>query len=318
MLFSRVSVVIPLYNRAALVEQTLRCLAPELHDGVQLEIIVVDDGSTDDGVNVVRRTAPQAILLCVPNGGAAKARNLGLGVASAEFVLLLDSDDLVEPDFFLGRVRALYENPSADAAYGPWQHFRGVGDFKSSAIAPRFSPYPIEAQQRTRSHLVRLLRGWYIAPHTLLWRADTLRRVGGYTEALRVNQDVDLLFRVLTSGPGILGVDAPMALYRDHEGSRQGSLATKAKALDLLHLRDRFVVTLRKNGMLDEEASAALGTFCFEQWRTLRKPFPDVAASFLELSRTLNPAMTLAGRWPLRMLAKVVGPAAAVRVRDAF
>jgi glycosyltransferase involved in cell wall biosynthesis len=315
---SRVSVVIPLYNRASLVDQTLRCLAPDLHEGVQLEIIVVDDGSTDGGVEVVRRTAPQAIVLGVPHGGAARARNSGLGHATGEFILLMDSDDLVEPDFFRERVHALHENPSADAAYGPWEHFFGAGDFEPGDITPRFMSYPIERQQQTRSHLVRLLRGWYIAPHTLLWRAAALRRVGGHSEALRVNQDVDLLFRVLVSGSGIVGVDAPRALYRDHEGPRQGSLATKAKAWDLLHLRETFVATLTRNGMLDEEASVELGAFCFEQWRTLRKTLPDVAASFLELSRKLSPGMALAGRWPLRMLAKVVGPAAAIKLRDAF
>lgn len=315
---SRVSVVIPLYNRASLVDQTLRSLAPELHDGIQLEIIVVDDGSTDDGVDVVRRTAPRAVVLGVPHGGAARARNAGLGRATGEFILLMDSDDIVEPDFFRERVHALHENPDADAAYGPWEHFQGVGDFDPAAIAPRFTSYPIEREQQTRSHLFRLLRGWYIAPHTLLWRAAALRRVGGQSAALRVNQDVDLLFRILVSGSGIVGVDAPMALYRDHEGSRQGSLATKDKALDLLHLRETFVATLTTNGMLDESASAELGAFCFDQWRAMRKTLPDVAASFLELSTNLNPDMTLPGRWPLRMLAKVVGPAAAVRVRDAF
>jgi len=317
-LSSRVSVVIPLYNRASLVDQTLRCFAPESHDGLQLEIIIVDDGSTDDGVEVVRRTAPHATVLAVPHGGAARARNAGLDRATGEFILLMDSDDLVEPDFFRSRLHALHENPSADAAYGPWEHFCGVGNFEPGAIVPRFLPYPIEPQQQTRSHLVRLLRGWYIAPHTLLWRAAALRRVGGHSEALRVNQDVDLLFRILVSGSGIVGVDAPMALYRDHEGPRQGSVATKDKASDLLRLREQFVATLTKKGLLDHESSAALGAFCFDQWRTLRKTLPDFAASFLELSRKLSPDMTLPGRWPLRMLAKVVGPAAAARLRDAF
>jgi len=314
----RVSVVIPLYNRAALIAETLQCLAPELHEGVGLEVIVVDDGSTDDSVNIVRRTLGDAAVIRLPHGGASRARNAGLARATAEFVLFLDSDDLVEPEFFYRRVRILRDNPTADAAYGPWEHFLGAGEFHEASIAPRFKPYPIERQQQTRSHLLRLLRGWYIAPHAILWRAQALRRVGGHSDALSVNQDVDLLFRVLISGSGIVGVDAPLALYREHGGQRQGSLENNTKALDLLRLRETFLSTLKNRGQLDEDACTELGTFCFEQWRGLRKSYPTVAASFLELSKRVSPDMTLGGRWPLRVLARLVGPATAVRLRDAL
>lgn len=313
-----VSVIIPLYNRASLVSQTLRCLAPDLHDGVRLEVFVVDDGSTDDGAEVAARAMPDAVIRRVPHGGAAKARNIGLREAKGDFILLIDSDDLIEPGFFLARLRALENSAQADAAYGPWECFRGDADFNANSVAPRFASYPIEVSLQARSHLLRLLRGWYIAPHSLLWKAEALRRVGGYAEALTVNQDVDLLFRLLTSGSGIVGCDAPLALYREHDGPRQGSLSTREKAVDLLRLRERFVDALSTKAMLDQPASDALGAFCFDQWRALRSTFPDVAASFLQLSRRLNPCMRLPGRWPLRILARIIGPVAAVRLRDAL
>ncbi|HWC76571.1 MAG TPA: glycosyltransferase family A protein, partial [Blastocatellia bacterium] len=99
-----VSVIIPLYNRANLICFTLESLRADLHPGVGLEIIVVNDASTDDGVERVARNFPNVRVLNQEHSGAPAARNAGLALASAEATLLLDSDDLVEPGFFKPRL----------------------------------------------------------------------------------------------------------------------------------------------------------------------------------------------------------------------
>ncbi len=311
-----VSVVIALHDRLALIGQTLDSLAAELHPEVRLEVIVVDDGSVDGGAELVADQYPRVQLLRQQRQGAPAARNRGIAAAAAPVLLLLDSDDLVEPGFFEPRLRALGAAPRADGAYGPWTYFEGEGAFAEAAVRSPFVPYPIEPQLEWRSHMHRLLGGWYVAPHAIAWRTSAVRRVGGQDTALRVNQDVDLMFRILCTGSGVVGCAAPRALYRHHAGPRQGMVGADArKAEEILALRRRFLGDLRAAGRLDEAAHRELGRYCFDQWDALRDIAPDVAAGLLAFSRELHPGLQLRGRWPLRALSRLVGPSRALVLR---
>jgi hypothetical protein len=314
-----VSVVIPLFDRAQLVRYTLACLAPEQHPGVRVEVIVVDDGSADGGPESIATAYPSVCVLSQGHCGAPAARNRGIAAASASSILLLDSDDLIEPGFFSPRLAALRAHPEADGAYAPWDHFASGAEWSPRNVIPRHAQYPIEFSVESKPHLDRLLGGWYIAPQTILWRLSTLRRLGGQDGALPVNQDVDLLFRVLTTGSGLVGCDAPRALVREHAGERQGVIGeSREKAESMLALRRKFVEVLRSSGELDSSAKVSLSRFCFDRWREFRTQFPDVAAGFLQLSRELYPELTLRGRWPLTLLAKLIGPVQAAVLRDAL
>jgi glycosyltransferase involved in cell wall biosynthesis len=315
-----VSVVIPLFNRARLVPFTLEALRPDRHPGVALDVIVVDDGSTDDGAAVAKETLPGIRLLSTPNHGAPHARNAGLADARGEFLLLLDSDDVVEPGFFAPRAAALRAHPPAAAAYGPFDFFAGETDFRADLILPRYEPYPVEPWVERDGHLWRLLAGWYLPPPTLLWRTSVVRSLGGHDETLRINQDVDLVFRALLAGSGIVGCSAPRGLYRDHStGARQGALAGDArKAKDLLQLRRGFARELEKAGLLGSQAREALGSYCFYTWFELRDTFPDIAEEFYRLSRSLYPNLTVPGRWPLRFLSATLGPRRAMEIKGAL
>jgi glycosyltransferase involved in cell wall biosynthesis len=304
-----VSVVVPLYNRASLIGYTLSSLLPDHHPGVRLQVIVVDDGSTDSGAEVAKRVYPWADVLCLPHRGAGAARNAGLERVETDAVLFLDSDDLVESGFFLPRLDALASDAAAAGAYGPFDFFEGHGVFEEALVRPRHMAYPIETTTSNRSHLVRVLGGWYVVGPATLWRASIIRDVGGYDEALRVNQDVDLLFRVLISTQGIIGCLAPRALCRDHAvGDRQGALrGDPRKATDLLTLRQRFLTELTRTGLDAADVREALARYCFDRWFEFRVSIPDIAEEFYALSRSLYPRLRLQGRWPLRALASALG-----------
>jgi GT2 family glycosyltransferase len=313
-----VSVVIPLFNRANLIPFTLESLRAEHHPGVRLELIVVDDGSTDSGGEIAAQVLPGTQVLRTPRTGASKARNVGLAAARAEAIFFLDSDDLVERGFFSQRLKALAQHPAADAVYGPFEFFNGDGAFSDDLVKPRHASYPLELHIEREAHLWRLLRGWYIPPPALLWRAAAVRRLGGYDEALRINQDVDLLFRALVTGAGIAGIDGPRALYRDHAAvGRQGAVGDDiGKATDLLMLRRRFIGDLENAGLFGVAARQAMGTYCFHQWFSFRKTMPAIADDFYRLSRSLYPNLRLPGRWPLRLLSATVGARRAVVLAD--
>jgi glycosyltransferase involved in cell wall biosynthesis len=313
-----VSVIIPLYNRAQLISHTLESLLPHHHPGVQLEIIIVDDGSTDAGAEIAARKCPAAHISRQPHRGAAAARNVGLRLARSRALLFLDSDDLVEPGFFAPRLEALDSHPLAAGAYGPFDFFESGGAFEETFIRPRHTRYPIETVLGARSHLVRLLGGWYIVPSAILWRAEAIREHAGYDEALRVNQDVELLFRMLTTTAGIVGCAAPRALYREHAiGGRQGSLAGDVdKASDLLTVRKRFASVIRESEFDCPETHEALARYCFERWIELRASMPRIAEEFYDLSRSLDPDLQLPGRWPLQLMSFVIGARRAALVAD--
>lgn len=297
-----VSVVVPVHNRARLLPYTLASLRAEYHPGIDLEIIVVDDGSTEP------IEAPGTRLVRQARRGAPAARNHGLRLARASAVMFLDSDDIVEPGFFAPRLTEL-ENTGADGAYGPWDHFTGDAGFTDSLVIPRHTPYPIEIGRS--AHLSRLCAGWYVNAATTIWRRSVLERVGGQDTNLLVNQDVDLMFRILMScAVGIAGTSGPRGLIREHGGPRQGTIGTSAaKVRAMVDLRARWA------SQLDGEQRDALASYCFNRWREYRRRFPDEAHEFLALSRKLG-SVTLGGRWPLRLAGKLFGPAVAARLRD--
>ena len=95
----KVSVVIPVYNTEKYLEATLQSIRNQTC--CEIEIIVIDDGSTDCSAEIVRRAADEdgrIVLVSQPNRGLSLARNAGIARASGEFVYFMDSDDLLEPD----------------------------------------------------------------------------------------------------------------------------------------------------------------------------------------------------------------------------
>lgn len=114
-----VTVLLPVYNRAGpLVEAVQSCLDQSWRP---IEILVVDDGSTDDVASALRRFGDQVQLIRKDNGGDASARNLGVANAQGDFIHFLDSDDLLAPDAVANAVAAFNAVADADLCHGQGQ-----------------------------------------------------------------------------------------------------------------------------------------------------------------------------------------------------
>lgn len=112
-----VSVVVPTYNRANTVGETVDSILAQTYDS--LELIVVDDGSTDGTSQVMQAYLgkdPRVTYLTKPNGGVASARNLGVAHAQGEFIAFCDSDDIWKPDK-LSRQTPLFQDPAVTLVY---------------------------------------------------------------------------------------------------------------------------------------------------------------------------------------------------------
>jgi glycosyltransferase involved in cell wall biosynthesis len=110
-----ISLVIPSYNRADLIAQTLDSALSQVPPF--LEVIVVDDGSTDHTASVLARYADRITVITVPNGGVQRARNRGVAAAHGSFIALCDSDDLLEAGYVATMQTWLREHPACDSIY---------------------------------------------------------------------------------------------------------------------------------------------------------------------------------------------------------
>jgi glycosyltransferase involved in cell wall biosynthesis len=133
-----VSTIIPVFNRPRLLVEAVSSVLAQTHRPI--EIIIVDDGSTDDTSRVARAMAaehPQIIrYVRKDNGGCAQARNTGLRLATGEFIQLLDSDDLLLPEKFAAQVQGLREHPECGVSYC-YTHEYVAGDPRPSRSARR-------------------------------------------------------------------------------------------------------------------------------------------------------------------------------------
>lgn len=131
---SRVSIIIPNFNRAELIKETLRSIQNQCYEN--WEAIVVDDGSTDTSTEVVTKFAAddsRIKLIVRPHGkgGAPVCRNIGISASSGDFIIFLDSDDLLAPWCLQERIKLLNEIPDLDFAVFPMLCFESqVGDSK--------------------------------------------------------------------------------------------------------------------------------------------------------------------------------------------
>lgn len=112
----KVSVIIPTYNRANLIERSVRSVLNQTYD--YIEVIVVDDGSTDNTEEIIKSINDNRIIYYKQeNGGAAKARNTGVSLATSEYIAFHDSDDVWREDKLFKQMSFLEENPHYGMVY---------------------------------------------------------------------------------------------------------------------------------------------------------------------------------------------------------
>ncbi|MGQ0633652.1 MAG: glycosyltransferase family 2 protein [Planctomycetaceae bacterium] len=187
----RVSVVIPTFNRATLVPDAIASVLSQGYP--DLEIVVVDDGSTDNTEKVLAAFGPMVNYVRQENGGPARARNTGIAHATGELLAFLDSDDLYLPGKLHEQVQYFRQRPATVLVYS-W--FRIVDSRGRTRLGRRCrltgSVY--------RDLLLQCMQG-PIYPSTVMARRQTLVDVGGLDETMPLSDDTDLFCRVARRGP---------------------------------------------------------------------------------------------------------------------
>jgi glycosyltransferase involved in cell wall biosynthesis len=231
-----VSVIIPTFNRAAYLPETLQSLQRQtLSD---FEVIVVDDGSTDNTAPLVKERYPSVRYFYQENAGPAAARNRGLCEARGRFVSFLDSDDLWRPRFLEANSDHLLSNPDVDVVFC---RFETMDADKRILPGHRKRPYSGDVT-------ARLFASTFITTPSVMIRREAIDEVGGFNSGLLTTEDYDLWLR-LSLRHRFGYVDEPLCLRRSHPGtqSRKGSpvpLIRKARLLERYYARPEFAAKI--------------------------------------------------------------------------
>ena len=218
-----VSTIIPVFNRP---RQLLEAVASVLaQDYRPVEILIVDDGSTDDTASVADRLGadhPEVRVVHQANGGPGRAREAGRQQAQGEFIQYLDSDDLLLPGKFAAQVTGLRAETVCGVSYGWTQYRRPDGSLDQA----RWKPTGHEARRLFPSFLRE--RWWETA--TPLFRKDVCEAVGAWSEQW-LEEDWEYDCRVAALGVELHFVPAFVAEHRHHVQSRLSDAGLRPEAL---------------------------------------------------------------------------------------
>ena len=186
-----VSVVMPSFNYGQYIAHAIDSALNQT--GVEVDLIVVDDGSTDDSLEVLQSYKDRIRVFQQQHGGPARARNLGIHQAKGEFITFLDADDwLLEHSLFM-RCSYLLEHPECDWVYAAWQV--ADGDGKLIGTSKELFPHPEgDLEGDIFPALVRAYSG--INTLTPLFRLADVREVGAYRTNLKGFEDYDFLLKM--------------------------------------------------------------------------------------------------------------------------
>jgi glycosyltransferase involved in cell wall biosynthesis len=220
----KVTVIIPVYNGAAFIADTVKSvLAQTFRD---FELIVLDDGSTDDTPNILGALQDPALrVVRKSNSGVADTRNQGLGLARGELVAFLDADDLFTPENLAHKVRFLDEHPDVGLVHSEIYFFNESGNLRTHGRA--------ECQGSVLAPLLEF-KAMVNSPSSALIRRELLARVGGFDIRLSTSADRDLWIR-LAAETRFGYLPEPLVRYRLHSGQMHHNIDAMERDLGAIY-----------------------------------------------------------------------------------
>jgi glycosyltransferase involved in cell wall biosynthesis len=236
-----VSILVPCYNAAPWLAQTLESALAQTWS--HREVIVVDDGSTDDSIAIARGFESRGVrVVTQPNAGASAARNHALRIARGDLVQFLDADDLLAPGKIAAQVRLLAERPPGEIASCAW------GRFTSDPAQAAFVDRVVFRDFTALDFLVLAAEtGAMMHPSTWLVPREIASRAGPWDETLSLNDDGEYFCRVLLASAGVAfcADDGARSFYRSGlPGSLSRQRGTRARTSQFrsLELIDRHLL----------------------------------------------------------------------------
>jgi glycosyltransferase involved in cell wall biosynthesis len=220
-----VSVIIPCFNAEKWLAEAIDSCLQQTYS--HLEIIVIDDGSTDKSLEIIKSYGDKIIWRSYLHQGGNYARNRGFDLSQGKYIQYLDADDYILPEKIEKQV-SLLEATGADVVYSDWRHQHHLAD--GSSVLDK-----IEIAEAKTDILAALLANWWVALAALMYKKSAVENIGGWDENLPAAQDRAFFLSVVMNGGKVVYQPGCYAIYRKY-GSVTVSTASKSRWLKSHHL----------------------------------------------------------------------------------
>jgi glycosyltransferase involved in cell wall biosynthesis len=234
-----VSVIIPAHNVAPYLAEAIDSVLAQSYPRV--EIVVVDDGSTDDTPAVIAGYGTRIVAIRQDNQGPGAARNRAIDAASGDAFALLDADDVWFPTRLERMVGLLERSPDVELVTTDLYIIDGTEPTERLLFSQqRKRLFPSDPDRQ-----IAEIACYNFIPNSVVFRRDLIERFGIYNEDMRVAEDYELWVRYLVGGIRAVHIDEPLGYYRIREGSyiRSGEPAERHLAV-----LEEYLPTLWKLG----------------------------------------------------------------------
>jgi glycosyltransferase involved in cell wall biosynthesis len=302
-----VSILIPCYNAERWVGQAIESALAQTWS--EKEVIVVNDGSRDGSLEVIKSFGARILWETGPNRGGNVARNRLLELARGEWLQYLDADDYLLPPKIERQVAFLREHPACDVVYSPVLRVNWSENKVEQEISPIREPH---------DPWILLARWWLPQTGGPLWRRQALIDVGGWKPDQPCCQEHELYLRLLQAGAEFCYFDECHAAYRHWSQSETVSKRNHGELRRRrLEIKERMEVFLKSRGELTAPRLHALNQARFEIARGAWLEDPAEARQIVNLIKRRQPGFVPeppAARGRYRLLYQMLGFSAAERI----
>ena len=290
-----VSIVIPCYNASAFVRDAIHSALTQTYS--RREIVVVDDGSTDDSLGVIASFGGAVRCATGPNRGACAARNLGMSIAKGEFIQFLDADDELHPQ------KLEYQVPHAIKRGSSITYTKWTSELADDGAGHLFCRHAVHDD----SVVIALTS--FVQTAAPLYPRSWLDAVGGWDECRPCGQDFDLNLRLACAGAEFVQLPEPLAILRRRSGSLSSNLQ---RVLD--ECGDSCFASLERlheaGGLTEERAAAFAAYFAGQARQYLRLGLIEKAMQRFRRAQEIHRSGGLVAVYtPLTLLLRaVIGP----------
>jgi glycosyltransferase involved in cell wall biosynthesis len=218
-----IAVVVPVYNKESYIEECVQSILDQILPPTQ--IIFVDDGSTDKGLQIVEKMKDSRFtIIHQENAGVSAARNAGIKSCKYEYIAFLDADDIWLPEHTLSLSALVEKYPEKDIWSTGFIKKRGNVELIRSCVSSN-------CDLSLRRYLENILEG-----NNLVWTSATMARtskikeLGGFMVGYNHGEDIALWLSIILNGDGVAVSGEPSAIYRQHGGGLTNCLVSKPDA----------------------------------------------------------------------------------------
>ena len=294
--YQMVSVIIPAYNRALLIKESIQSVFNQTHRPI--ECLIIDDGSTDNTAKVIGNLQTKLatvdfklIYIKQDNSGAPAARNNGIKNASGEFFQFLDSDDLLYPNKIKDQVSILQNQKQTDGVYGNWHH----GTIKNHVLIKG---------EKWEDTISQFYGGRVIANFSMLLKRKIVDKIGPWDTNLRRNQEIDYFLRGALAGGNFEYLPMPSGLWREHDGDR---IVNSSGAISALAFHDKWIAEFQRLNVFTKERQKTAAKYLFWHAMELDKHHNSMAINYLNKAFNLYPHFPEFNTYKMKILRSITG-----------